>query len=312
VIGVAARPGDVRPRSRGGTRPRRPERDLVEALRSELAAIDPARPCDRVAEAAGLEPERGERDPTIARLLHRLAPAERSSTDRFDWSTAADHCRAAWLRGRFLARGSLSLAGGRTHLEFVVPEVDAAELARRLAEVELPASWRVRRGLGVVTWKSGETVGTFLRLIGAGAALLELEARQVSRAMRGELNRVLNAESANLARAVAAAGRQLAAIAELSADGRLAEQPYVVRVVAEGRQETPEATLGELAERLGIHRSAAQRALARIEWLAVHDAADEPPRRARRSPETVEHDADARARGAGESRGRSARARPLA
>jgi DNA-binding protein WhiA len=133
----------------------------------------------------------------------------------------------------------------------------------------------------VVTWKSGETVGTFLRLIGAGASLLELEARQVSRAMRGELNRVLNAESANLARAVAAAGRQLAAIERLESDGRLADQPYTVRLVAEARRETPESSLGELAERLGLHRSAVQRALARVEWLALHD--DRPD--ARRRPD---------------------------
>jgi DNA-binding protein WhiA len=133
-----------------------------------------------------------------------------------------------------------------------------------------------------VTSKSGEAVGTFLRLLGGGAALLELEARQVSRALRGELNRLLNAESANLQRAVAASGRQLAAIATLEADGRLAEQPYAVRVAAEGRRETPEATLAELAERTGLHRSAIQRALERIEWLALHDdPADRPGSRRR-------------------------------
>jgi len=92
----------------------------------------------------------------------------------------------------------------------------------------------------------------------------------VSRALRGDLNRVLNAESANLQRAVGAAGRQIAAIDELDADGRLADQPYVVRLVADARRGTPEATLGELAERLGLHRSAVQRALERVERLALH------------------------------------------
>lgn len=67
-----------------------------------------------------------------------------------------------------------------------------------------------------------------------------------------------------------AAGRQLAAIDELDADGRLARQPYTVRLVAHARRETPEATLSELAERLGLHRSAVQRALDRIEQLALH------------------------------------------
>ncbi len=126
----------------------------------------------------------------------------------------------------------------------------------------------MRRGRGVVTWKSGEAIGTFLRRIGASGALLELEARQVSRALRGELNRVLNAESANLQRAVAAAGRQLDAIAVIEADGRLAGQPYVVRLVADARRETPEATIAELAERLELHRSAVQRAFDRMERLS--------------------------------------------
>jgi len=244
------------------------ERDLVAALRNELAAIDPARPCDRLAEAAGLGSDLGVREPAVTRLAVRLRRAADRSSTPFDWSASADHCRTAWLRGRFLARGSLSLAGGRTHLEFVVDAPEAPILAARLEEVGLPASWRIRRGRGVVTWKSADAVGTFLRRIGAAGALLELEARQVSRALRGELNRVLNAESANLQRAVAAAGRQLDAIAVLDADGRLAEQPYLVRLVADARRETPEATLTELAARLELHRSAVQRALERLERLA--------------------------------------------
>jgi hypothetical protein len=175
----------------------------------------------------------------------------------------------AWLRGRFLSRGSLSLASGRTHLELVVAPDETPTLAARLAEVGMPPSWRMRRGRGVVTLKSSETVQLFLRRIGAGASLLELEARQIARTLRGELNRVINAESANLTRTVIASGRQVDAIATLSADGRLSRESATVRAVAAARRETPEATLGELADRLAIHRSAVQRALDRIERLAL-------------------------------------------
>jgi DNA-binding transcriptional ArsR family regulator len=255
----------------------RSERDLVTALRAELAAIDPSRPCDRLAEAVGLGAASANREAPVARLVVRLSrnrartpAASPALAATFDWPSAAEHCRMAYLRGLFLARGSLSLASGRSHLEFVVGPDEAPMLAERLGEVELPASWRLRRGRGVVTWKSGDTVGLFLRRIGAGGALLELEARQVSRALRGDLNRVINAESANLQRAVGAAGRHIAAIDELVSDGRLAEQPYVVRLVADARRDTPEATLSELAERLGLHRSAVQRALERVERLALH------------------------------------------
>jgi DNA-binding transcriptional regulator WhiA len=253
----------------------RAERDLVAALRAEIAAVEPGRACDRAAEVAGLDGALEARRTSVARRLVRLRRAPVAETlgvdpQPFRWESAADHCRTAWLRGRFLAAGSLSLATGRTHLEFVVTADEAPILAARLADVGLPASSRVRRGRGVVTWKSVDAVGTFLRRAGAGASLLELEARQVSRAFRGQLNRVLNAESANLQRSVSAAGRQLEAIALLEADGRLAQQPYVVWVVAEARRETPEATLTDLAERLSLHRSAVQRALDRLERLALH------------------------------------------
>jgi hypothetical protein len=170
-------------------------------------------------------------------------------------------------RGR---HGSLSLASGRTHLEFVLPADEALLLCDQLAGFEMAANWRMRRGRGVVTWKSVETVVTFLKVVGGGSSLLELESRQVSRTVRGDLNRVINAESANLQRAVAASARQIEAISAVESDGRLAEQPYVVVLVADARREEPEATFSQLAERLGLHRSAVQRALERIERLALH------------------------------------------
>jgi hypothetical protein len=272
------------------------ERDLAASLRAELAAIDPTRRCCREAETIGLVGAFEPRRRAIARLELRLrrsraeaeaavgaagggalgaatggvATGAAATNAVFDWDGSAEHCRVAYLRGLFLAHGSLSLSAGRTHLEFVVGADEAEALARRLGRLGLPASWRLRRGRGVVTWKSTETVGTFLRMVGGGAALLELEARQVSRSVRGDLNRVINAESANLQRAVAASARQLAAIDAVEADGRLARQSNLVRLVAATRREIPEATFSELAERLQIHRSAVQRALDRIEWLALH------------------------------------------
>jgi hypothetical protein len=257
------------------------ERDLVAALRAEVAAIDPPRRCCRSSESAGLAGAFAPRRRSIARLTLRLgrdrAGEGTAEVGRpvagpapFEWARAPEHCRIAYLRGRFLAHGSLSLASGRTHLEFVLAPDEGHNLCEWLGQLEMPATWRLRRGRGVVTWKSVETVITFLKVIGGGASLLELESRQVSRSVRGDLNRVINAESANLGRAVAASARQLQAIDALEADGRLAAQPYTVRLVADARREEPEATFTELAERLGFHRSAVQRAVERIERLALH------------------------------------------
>lgn len=251
--------------------PDRTASELVEALRAELAAVDPGRSCCRVAERAGLGVAATGQAPSavVARLAVRLERSPGGDPFEFAWEAAADHCRISWARGRFLARGSLSLASGRTHLEFVVKPEEAPVLAARCAEIGLPARARTRRGAGVVTWKSLGTVIRFLHLAGARASLLELEARTVARELGSDLNRQLNAETANLRRGIAASLRQQLAIERLEVAGRLAALPREVRRVARGRRETPEATLGELAERLGLGRSSVQRALERLEREAL-------------------------------------------
>ena len=269
---TATRPPTRRPaRSRAAVRRvDHGARELVEALRAELAAIEPGRACCRGAERLGLgAAATGQaRDPVVARLAIRLEHADRGLT-RFDWDSAPDHCRLAWLRGRFLTRGSLSLAGGRTHLEFVLPEAEALRLGRQLEELGLPASYRSRRGAGVLTWKSATVVTHFLRLLGASATLLELESRTVARELRGDLNRQLNAETANLRRGIASATRQVAAVGVLEASGRLEALSPVVRMVARARVAAPEASLSELANELDRGRSVVQRALERIEAEAA-------------------------------------------
>jgi DNA-binding MarR family transcriptional regulator len=258
-----------------GRREERPDRDLVEALRAELAAIEPTRACCRAAARAGLgdAAEGRARSAAVARLAVRLEDADPS---RFAWGAAADHCRMSWLRGRFLARGSLSLAEGHMHLELVVAPEDAAELVDRVAAIGAPAAWRIRRGRGVVTWKSIDGVLTLLRRMGASASVLELESRLVTRQLHGHLNRVLNAEEANLSRAVRASYRQSLAIAALADSDSLSDLSVVDQRVARARIESPEATLGELAQQLDMTRSRVQRALVRIERLARSDTIPAP------------------------------------
>lgn len=193
----------------------------------------------------------------------------------FDWSTAPRHCREAWLRGRFLAAGSLSVGEGGAHLELSDAPAAASALAGHLAAMGLGASSRVRRGRGVVTIKRTDDIVTLLGFVGASATVLDLEARLVTRQLQGHLNRVINAEGANLRRSVRAAHRQLAAVETLQADGRLATLPPQVREVAAARREAPEASLSELAGMTGLGRSRVQRALERILRLA-EDTRDAP------------------------------------
>jgi DNA-binding protein WhiA len=249
------------------------ERDLVQAVRAELAAIDPPRTCCRVAERSGLgAAARGHaRSPAVARLAVRLTDGDREELDApppFEWAEARTHCRAAWLRGRFLATGSLSMGARGAHLEMVVPTSELTALASRMGEVGFPASARERRGRGVLTLKRTDTIIAFLRYCGAGASVLEVESRLVMRQLQGHLNRVLNAETANLERTVASSARQMAMIEQLEVDGRLAELPELERIVAAARRDAPEASFTELATTLGISRARVQRAFTRLEASA--------------------------------------------
>jgi len=197
----------------------------------------------------------------VARLAVRLEEAPMTA---FAWGAARRHCREAWLRGRFLAAGSLSIGDGGVHLELSDTPAAAETLADDLTAMGLAASWRVRRGRGVITLKRTDDVITLLRWIGASASVLDLEARLVTRQLQGHLNRVINAESANLRRSVRAAHRQLEAVRTLQDDGRLARLSAQDREVAAARLEAPEASLTELATMTGIGRSRVQRALDRM------------------------------------------------
>lgn len=245
-------------------------RDLVAAVRTELASIEPTRRCCQAAERAGLgQAALGRaRSPRIGRLAVRLAAA--GELPGFDWASAADHCRIAWLRGLVLAHGSLSIGASGTHFELVVPIGEQALIRARLAEMGLTFGVRTRRGRGVLTWKDAAAVLDLLRLIGVSSAALEIESRFVGRALRGHLNRVVNAENANLARAVAAAHRQLADIEALERAGALRRMPAAVRRVASARRRSPEATLAELALAVDLSRGQVQRAFEQISSAAVH------------------------------------------
>jgi DNA-binding protein WhiA len=103
--------------------------------------------------------------------------------------------------------------------------------------------------------------------------VLEIESRLVMRQLQGHLNRVLNAETANLERTVASSARQMALIEQLEGEGRLGRLSPVDQSVARARKDAPEASFTELAATLGLSRARVQRAFRRIET----EAATDPP-----------------------------------
>ena len=224
----------------------RSERDLVSALRAELAAIDPSRSCDRRAEAAGLGAASPSREGPVARLAIRLGRGRVRGRGASAGPAGGQEAglRLA-IRGRALPAGLPPRPVPRPRLAEPGERADASRVRRRRRRGAEPrraarATWRCRhRGDSVAAVESSPgraATSSSCSCGGSGRAAPSSSSRRArSRApLRGDLNRVLNAESANLQRAVGAAGRQIAAIDELDGDGRLAEQPYVVRLVADG------------------------------------------------------------------------------
>jgi DNA-binding protein WhiA len=129
-----------------------------------------------------------------------------------------------------------------------------------------------RRGRHVVYLKGQEPIAALLQLTGANRALLDFETGRVSRDVQNRLNRLLNAEEANLGRTVRAADRQLQAIARLEATGELDQLPDGLREAAAQRRRQPDADLDALATGLGIGRSAMNHRLRRLIELSAESA----------------------------------------
>jgi DNA-binding protein WhiA len=179
-------------------------------------------------------------------------------------------CRASYLRGAFLASGSVS--GPRNaHLELRAATIEGAELLASLGEQQgfrLAVHDRGRHAVAYL--KDREAIAGLLAFLGAQDAALRLQESAVVAATKARANRVANADHANIVRSSRAADAQLRAIQRLDAAGRLEHLPAELREVARLRTRYPALSLRELARRLRppATKAAAHRRLAKLQKLA--------------------------------------------
>jgi cell division protein WhiA len=179
-------------------------------------------------------------------------------------------CRGAYLRGAFLAAGSLT---GRSspHLELRAATRDGADCIRSVAGREgARLGLAERAGHALAYAKAWETIETVLAAAGATDAVLALEERALVASARADANRLANADHANLVRAGRAARIQLEALRKLRADGTFDRLDDRLREAAELRLRHPTLSLRELAARADPPASKAgmQRRLGRLVQLA--------------------------------------------
>ena len=159
-----------------------------------------------------------------------------------------EHCRTAFLRGAFLAGGSVSDPVKGYHLELVTSHYSVSrELAALLPEAGFTPKQTTRKANYVTYFKSSETIADFLTALGAPISAMELINAKLEKHLRGSVNRRVNCDSANLDKAVDAALEQVEAIERFARTRGLDALPDKLRQTAELRLAHPELTLSQLS-----------------------------------------------------------------
>ena len=115
-------------------------------------------------------------------------------------------CRMSFLRGVFLACGSVTDPEKEYHLEFVLEdEAFAAALQRLIARFSLSAHLTKRRAMALVYLKGQSEITDMLSIFGAQSARFAMEDAYIRKELRNNANRAVNCDSANVQRAVTAA-----------------------------------------------------------------------------------------------------------
>ena len=180
-------------------------------------------------------------------------------------------CRRAFIRGAFLAVGSVSDPKKSYHFEIVctAPE-KARQLQELLASYDVDAKVVLRKRHYVVYIKEGSQIVELLGLMGAHISLMQLENVRIVKEMRNSVNRKVNCETANLNKTVSAAVRQAEDIRYIQEKIGLDKLPMDLEETARLRLEHTEASLKELGDMLSpkVGKSGVNHRLRKLSQIA--------------------------------------------
>lgn len=231
----------------------------------------------------GTEPEYSDRPGKMAIVSVKTAVERRAILNSFGHSAgelslrinranlSEECCFASFIRGVFLACGSISSPEKSYHLEFVVPFLKLSnDLFSFLQELGFPPKHIMRKGYHIIYYKDSESIEDLLTLMGATNATLRLIGIKVDKDMRNHVNRRVNFETANIDRSVQAGTQQVDAIRKIERARGLDSLPQGLQEIAQIRLEHPEATLYELEQIFEgrLSRSGINHRLKRLEQIA--------------------------------------------
>ena len=182
-------------------------------------------------------------------------------------------CRRAFIRGAFLAAGSMSNPEKSYHIEIVCTALKKAEqLQNIINSFGLDAKVVVRKKTYVAYLKEGSQIVDLLNIMEAPVTLMEMENIRILKEMRNSVNRKVNCETANINKTVSAAMKQVNDIRYIRDTIGLKELPEGLREIAELRLEYPNETLKELGDLLStpLGKSGVNHRLRKLSEMAEH------------------------------------------
>ena len=184
----------------------------------------------------------------------------------------ADCCKASFLKGAFLAGGSVTDPEKGYHIELATTHQSVAREGYALLQDVLGFSPKiaVRGGGQVLYLKQNDKISDLLAYLGASVAAMGIMEARLEKELNNKVNRRCNCDDANLSKVVEAAQEQLSAIRILKEKGLLDKLAPKLQQAAKAREENPEATLTELAEMMepAITKPAMNNRMKRLVQLA--------------------------------------------
>ena len=182
-----------------------------------------------------------------------------------------DCCKKAFIRGLFLATGSVNDPKKAYHFEIVVRNKDMAETIQQVVNsFSMDAKVVKRKKYYVVYLKEGSMIVDILNVMEAHISLMDMENVRILKDMRNDINRRVNCETANIKKTVNAARRQIEDIEYIEKTKGLKYLNDSLRELAELRLEEPDANLSELGQMLNppVSKSGVNHRLRKISSIA--------------------------------------------
>ncbi len=180
-----------------------------------------------------------------------------------------DCCRTSFLRGAFLAGGSVTDPVKRYHLELVTDHYHVSrETYSLMLDMGFEPKEATRKGNYVNYFKQSTRIEDFLTTIGAPISAMTLMSQKIEKDMRNAVNRKVNCDTANVTKTVDAALVQIRAIDTISNGLGVDRLPQKLRETAQMRLDNPEMSLSELAELSQLTKSCLNHRLRKLVEMA--------------------------------------------